>query len=288
MKHKIYPISVVSLDKPYIGDPNYIVEYITSLTYSDETTISYYKGDNPEKIANIVAGILIVKEELKNNILNYKARTIIFVSDPVLFWARILSSNFENSFIDKNPTVNSSKTISTNSFVEEGSTIGSKTKIYPNTTILKSTIIGKNCVIQSGSVLGGLGMSYVKDEVNQYFKIVQLGMLDIEDNVDIGCNCSILRGIMEPTKIGQGSKIGNNVNIGHNVVVGNNCYISSGVTIGGACTIGDNSWISPGVTITDHIAVGPNSKIGTGSVIIKDVLGNSFYLGNPARKIKDI
>ncbi len=288
MKHRIKPISAKTLNKKSIGNAEFTVEYITSLGYSDESTITFYKGEDLEVISGISAGILIVKESLQEKIVNFMATTILFTVDPMLFFAELLTDNFENSFTDKNTSSFDNCYISENAYIEDQVRIDAGSKVYPNATILNSTSIGKNCVIQSGAVLGGIGMSYVKDEFEIFQKIIQLGLLEIANNVDIGCNTTLLRGIFEKTSIGEGTKIGNNVNIGHNVIVGKNCYISSGVVIGGACIIGDNCWISPGVSIVDHINIGSNSKIGTGAVVLKDVLSNSFYLGNPARKIKDI
>ncbi|MBQ4820081.1 UDP-3-O-(3-hydroxymyristoyl)glucosamine N-acyltransferase [Aquimarina sp. MMG016] len=288
MKHPIRPISVSSLEQEFLGNSDFQVKYITSLAYSDDTTITFYKGDDLDRIAKTSAGILIVKEELKGKIKDYIASAILFTDNPMLFFAKLLAKNFENTFTDQKKIVNDESKISSDAYIEDEVHIGNETKVYPNVTILNSTSIGSNCVIQSGSVLGGIGMSYVKDDLGNFNKIVQLGILEICDNVDIGSNVSVLRGIFEKTYIGEGTKIGNNVNIGHNVVIGKNCYISSGVIIGGACNIGDNCWISPGVSIVDHIKVGDGAKIGTGAVVIKDVLENSFYLGNPARKIKDL
>jgi len=288
MKHPIKSVSARSLKKHHLGDSDYSVQYIASLGHSDQSTITFYKGDKLDVISNTSAGILIVDENLEQKIENFKAGSVLFVPDPMFLFAKILADNFENNFTDNKLADHFNSNVSKFSYVEDEVKIGADTKIYPNVTILNTTSIGKNCVIQSGTVLGGIGMSYVKDKLKNYHKIIQLGILEIEDNVDIGTNVSVLRGIFEKTIIQEGTKIGNNVNIGHNVVIGKNCYISSGVVIGGACTIGDNCWISPGAVIVDHINVGENSKIGTGAVILKDVLKNSFYLGNPARKIKDI
>jgi UDP-3-O-[3-hydroxymyristoyl] glucosamine N-acyltransferase len=109
----------------------------------------------------------------------------------------------------------------------------------------------------------------------------------VEDDVTIGTNVSILKGMLEDTIIGAGTRIANNVCIGHSVRIGKNCYVSSGVTIGGACVIEDNCWLAVGITLTDHVKVGKNTMIGAGAVLIKDALPDSLYLGNPARKVSE-
>ena len=285
MKYKISSINASLFGLSFLGDDSYDVTYVAALSNCDETAITFYKGDDVERASLIKAGILILNESMKNKIGMFKAKAILFDKNPMLLFAKIIANNYENSFTDSTVREKQDLNISSRAYVEDEVILGLGTKIFPNVTIFNKTIIGGNCSIQSGSVLGGIGMSYIVEE-GKYHKMVQLGNLEIADNVDIGTNTSVLRGILETTRIGEGTKIGNNVNIGHNVVIGNNCYISSGAIIGGACVIGDNCWISPGVVIADHINVGNNSKIGVGSVIIKEVLSNSFYLGNPARKIK--
>ena len=286
MKYAISPVKASLFNLDFIGDVAYEVRFIAPLNDCDETTITFYKGDEIDRASIIKAGILILNEKMRNRMVNFEAKAILFSKNPMLLFAQIIKKNFNNDFTDSKTHKIQKVIISNDAYIEEEVTIGENTKIFPNTTIFNSTSIGKNCIIQSGSILGGIGMSYIKDENLEYYRLVHLGNLEILDNVDIGTNTSILRGILETTKIGSGTKIGNNVNIGHNVIIGQGCYISSGVTIGGACIIGDNCWISPGVVISDHINIGSNSNIGVGSVVIKEVLSDSFYLGNPARKIK--
>lgn len=286
MKYPIKPISASSFNLDFLGKKSYNVDYLTSLDNCDYTSITFYKGEDTERASSIEVGILILNIGLKDKIEKFEAKTILFCKNPMLLFAKIIGDNYDNDFSDSTLRENKKVTVSEFAYVEDKVVLGNGTKVFPNVTIFDKTSIGDNCVIQSGSVIGGFGMSYVQDQEKEYHKIVQLGNLIIEDNVDIGTNTSVLRGILETTVVGKGTKIGNNVNVGHNVVIGKNCYISSGVTIGGACVIGDNCWISPGVSISDHINIGSNSKIGVGSVVIKEVLSDSFYLGNPARKLK--
>src|SRR5690606_32775837 len=144
--------------------------------------------------------------------------------------------------------------------------IGLNSTVFPNASIFRSTTIGSDCIVQSGSVLGGNGLGDVQYE-DKFYRFIHLGQLIIADNVHIGCNVTILRGMLENTVIGSGTRIANNVNIGHNVIIEENCYISSGVTIGGACIIRQGAWIAPGATLTDHVEVGENTMLGTGAVI---------------------
>lgn len=288
MKFSIKPVSAGNFGSSFIGDSEFHATQIAGLSECDSSCITYYKGDDIQKIKNIEAGILITEPISEESITGFKSRAIVFSKNPKYDFIRIISENYENTFeIDPEADkIDSTAKIAHSAFIESTVTIKKSTHIFPNSSILGTALIGENCMIQSGSVIGAIGLGHVYNE-GKYHRFVQLGKTIIEDNVDIGANVTVLRGIMEKTIIGEGTKIGNNVNIGHNTIIGKNCYISSGATIGGACIIEDNCWISPGVTISDHIHVAAHSKLGVGAVVIKDTLPNSFYLGNPARKISD-
>ncbi|MFT7157512.1 MAG: UDP-3-O-[3-hydroxymyristoyl] glucosamine N-acyltransferase [Parvicella sp.] len=266
------------------GDLSHRVHFIANLNNSNQDSLTFFSGLNLERAALLEIGILLVDIRLKEQLFEFKSKCVVFCDLPKYRFTQVLSRFFTDSFDDIEATINLK--ISTKAFVEEGAFIGENTEIYPNASIFKATSLGKNCIVQSGSVIGGNGLGDVKFE-GQYHRFTHLGKLEIADNVHIGCNVSVLRGMLEDTRIGSGTRIANNVNIGHNVVIEENCYISSGVTIGGACVIKKNSWLSVGVTLSDHVEVGENSMIGTGAVLIKDALPNSLYLGNPARRVGD-
>jgi UDP-3-O-[3-hydroxymyristoyl] glucosamine N-acyltransferase len=131
-------------------------------------------------------------------------------------------------------------------------------------------------------------MSYIKGKNGDYTRLTHLGNVEIGDNVEIGCNTTVLRGILEATVIKSGAKIGNQVNIGHSSIIGENCYISAGAVVGGATIVGDNCWIAPGVSIRDNIKIGDNCTIGVGSTVVKDTEPNSVYYGSPAKLVNKI
>lgn len=284
----IKKISVVEIGLPFVGNKNYFVENIAGLSHANETCISFTRWDDPEVVQNLEVGILIVPLILKDQIVDYKSKAIVFSLNPKCTFIEIIAKNHNNSFelVPVKPEIDKTSIISEKAFIESEVRIGKNCKIYPNTSVFNSVVIGDNCDIQSNSVIGGVGLGDVYND-GKYNKFVHLGSVIIHNNVSIGTNVSIMRGMLEETIIGEGTKIGNNVNIGHNVNIGKNCYISSGATIGGASKIGDNCWISIGATLNDHVNVGTNTKIGTGAVLIRDAMENSFYLGNPAKKISE-
>jgi UDP-3-O-[3-hydroxymyristoyl] glucosamine N-acyltransferase len=289
MKYRIpQPITASFFDLPFSGDSIYQVNYVASLDAADSTTIIFYSGNDISFLDHVEAGIIIAHSSLKKNISGHKAKAIVYCDKPKFIFLSFLEKFFKNTFETGfgKRTIHNLVKVSEKSYIESEVVIGDGGEIYPHVTIYNPTCIGKNCVIQSGSVIGGIGLGDLWYN-GKYNKFVHLGSVIIEDDVTIGTNVSVLRGMLEDTVIGSGTRIANNVCIGHSVRIGRNCYIASGATIGGACIIEDNCWLAVGVTLTDHVKIGKNTMIGTGAVLIKDALPDSFYLGNPARKISE-
>lgn len=140
-------------------------------------------------------------------------------------------------------------------------TIGKNTLIFPNVVIGDRTIIGDNVIIQSGTVLGGDAFYYRKLEGN-YDRLISVGNVIIENNVEIGNNCTIDRGVTDSTIIGQGSVLDNQIQIGHDTVIGKKCLIASLTGIAGCCIIEDE------VTIWGQVGIASGNNIASGTVLL--------------------
>jgi UDP-3-O-[3-hydroxymyristoyl] glucosamine N-acyltransferase len=145
--------------------------------------------------------------------------------------------------------------------------IGNDVIIHPNVTIRERTIIGSRVIIHSGTVIGSDGFGFAPDGTT-YHKIPHTGIVQIDDDVEIGANNAIDRGTFGKTHIGQGVKTDNLVHVAHNVSVGANTVLVALVGISGSVTIGKNAIIAgqAGVaghlTIGDHATVGPQTGVG--------------------------
>src|SRR6185312_144618 len=128
-----------------------------------------------------------------------------------------------------------------NVFLGNNVSIGSNCVIHPNVTIYDDSIIGDNVEIHSGTVIGGDAFYFnTKKNRESWFKKMQsCGNVIIENDVEIGANCTIDRGVSDSTVIGSGSKLDNLIQIGHDVVIGKNCLIASQVGIAGGTVLGD-------------------------------------------------
>lgn len=166
-------------------------------------------------------------------------------------------------------------------FVGEGAKIGKKCLIYPNVAILDRCIIGNNVIIHSGAVVGGDGFGFVRDGAAS-IKIPQIGIVQIDDDVEIGVNNCIDRAALGRTWIQRGTKTDNLVHIAHNVVVGEDTIIVAQTGISGSCHIGREVIIGGQVGISDHVKVEDRAMIGPQSGIAKAVGRGEVVSGSPA------
>jgi UDP-3-O-[3-hydroxymyristoyl] glucosamine N-acyltransferase len=151
--------------------------------------------------------------------------------------------------------------------------------------IKSNTIIGNNVTIGCNCTIGGAGFGYEKNEVNEYKFMPHLGGVKISDNVNVGDNCSIDKGVLENTFIGEGVKIDNLVHIAHGVQIGSNSLIIANTMIGGSASIGKNVWVAPSASLINKIKIGDAAIIGMGAVVIKDVDNSTTVAGNPAKPL---
>jgi UDP-3-O-[3-hydroxymyristoyl] glucosamine N-acyltransferase len=189
-------------------------------------------------------------------------------------------------FIMSNSVIKDGSYIGANSFIGENVVVGFDSVIHPNVSVYNGTFIGDNVIIHSGTVIGCDGFGYVIDKKSNY-KIPQTGQVEIKNNVEIGSNCSIDRGTIGKTVIGEGSKLDNLIQIAHNVKIGKNCLIASQVGISGSTFIGDSCTFAGQVGVAGHLKIGPDSTFAAKSGVTKSHKGGKTYAGFPARKIRE-
>ncbi len=171
-------------------------------------------------------------------------------------------------------------------FIGRDVRIGEDTVIYPNVSIYDRTIIGKRVIIHAGVVLGADGFAYIWDG-QRHRKIPQLGVLEFEDDVEIGANTCVDRASMDKTVIRQGTKIDNLVQIGHNVAIGEHSIIVSQVGIAGSVTVGKNVILGGKAGVRDHVVIGDNVRAAGGTGITKDVKEHAVISGTPHMPHRD-
>ena len=265
--------------------------------------------DNPkfkEKIYTTQASCIITSFDIKD-----VKKPIIKCKNPSLAITKIIEKMFpldmqhpkgvdKSALIGKNVKLGKDVAIGANSVIEHGASIGDRsiiyplvyigrdtvvgknTLIYPNVTVREKAIIGNNVTIHSSSVIGSDGFGFVKNG-QVFLKIPQMGIVEIQDDVEIGACVSIDRARFGKTVIGKGTKIDNLVQIAHNVRIGENCIVVAQVGISGSVNIGNNVMLGGQAGITDHVDIGDNVMVSAKGGITKSVPSRTIMSGIPAR-----
>jgi len=175
--------------------------------------------------------------------------------------------------------------IGAGSYVGHETVIGSACLIYPRVTIRERSRIGSRVIIHSGAVIGADGFGFEMVE-GRHEKIQQLGIVQIDDDVEIGANTTVDRARFGRTWIQQGVKIDNLVQIAHNVVIGKNSVIVAQTGISGSTRVGERVTMAGQVGIVGHVEIADGSVIAAQSGVSKSVPGGVWF-GYPARPIEE-
>lgn len=166
--------------------------------------------------------------------------------------------------------------------------VGVRTTIHPNCVIYDGAQIGDDCVIHAGTVVGSDGFGYVKDAEGAHHQFPQIGSVVIEENVEIGANCTIDRGSLGVTRIGSGTKIDNLVHIAHNVQIGKRVLIAGQSGIAGSSVVGDDVVIAGQVGIADHVTIHSGAVIGAKSAVFPNkIIRPGVWSGIPVRLLDE-
>jgi len=185
-----------------------------------------------------------------------------------------------HAVIEDGSQIGDDTVIGAGSYVGHETTIGSACLIYPLVTIRERSRIGSRVIIHSGAVIGADGFGFEMVDGRQQ-KIQQLGIVQIDDDVEIGANTTIDRARFGRTWVQEGVKIDNLVQIAHNVVIGKNTVIAAQTGIAGSVQIGQRVLIGGQVGVIGHIEIGDGAAIGAQSGIAKTI-SDGVWFGSPA------
>ncbi|HHH72983.1 MAG TPA: UDP-3-O-(3-hydroxymyristoyl)glucosamine N-acyltransferase [Sulfuricurvum sp.] len=175
-------------------------------------------------------------------------------------------ANLENGV-----TVGKGCTIMAGAYLGSNVSVGDGTVVLPNATIYRDCVIGKQCRIHGGTTIGADGFGYSHTQTGEHVKIYQNGNVIIEDDVEIGSNCSVDRAVFASTCIRRGTKIDNNVHIGHNCDIGEDSILVAQVGVGGSTSLGRNCVVSGQTAFTDHLEIAPFSTFTARSGVTKSI-----------------
>ena len=233
----------------------------------------------------------------QNSLLDFYKIVAYFYPDSSIDKEKVIISNNNNSFlkknisigkntlIDKSADIGKDTDIGNNVIIKQGVHIGKNCKIGSN-VMIENALLGDNIVIKSGTLIGQTGFGFTFEKKKR-IKFPHIGRVIIENDVQIGSFCTIDRGSLTDTVIGEFTSIDNQVQIAHNVKIGNFCMIAAQSGIAGSTIIGNNVKIGGQTGISGHLSIGNNVKIGGKSGVIADIKDNQIVMGYPAKSIRD-
>ena len=189
-----------------------------------------------------------------------------------------------NVLIGKNVKIGKNSKIGSFTIIEHNVLIGNNCVISSH-VMIKNSIIGNDVIVQDGCKIGSKGFGFIPLK-DKNLKFPHIGKVIIKDNVELASSCTIDRGSIDDTIIGENTYLDNQVHVAHNVKMGKNCMIAGQVGFAGSTTIGDNVSIGGQAGISGHLKIGNNVKIGGGSGVIKDIEDNTVVMGYPAVPFK--
>lgn len=185
-----------------------------------------------------------------------------------------------HAVIEPGTKIGDNTTIGAGSYIGHDTTIGSDCLIYPSVTIRERSRIGSRVIIHSGAVIGADGFGFEMID-GRHEKIQQLGLVQIDDDVEIGANTTVDRARFGRTWIQRGVKIDNLVQIAHNVVIGKNSVIVAQTGISGSTRVGERVTMAGQVGIVGHVEIGDGTIIAAQSGVSKSLPGGVWF-GYPA------
>jgi len=163
--------------------------------------------------------------------------------------------------VGDNSQIGAGSSIGPGAYLGKGVRLGSKCCIHPRASILDGCIIGDRVIIHTGAVIGADGYGYAQDEAGRHVKIHQTGIVQIDDDVEIGANTTVDRAAFGRTWIKRGAKIDNLVMIAHNVVVGEDSLLVAQVGISGSTRIGNQVMLAGQVGVVGHVQIGDRVRV---------------------------
>lgn len=238
------------------------------------------KVDDPYTAFTVVLGKYFNPQENKTGI-----EQPCYISENAKIGANPYIGAF--AYIGKNVTVGDNVKIYPNAYIGDNVYIGNDTVINAGVKIYSHCIIGSHCTLHAGTVIGSDGFGYAPQADGTYVKTPQTGNVIIEDNVEIGSNCSIDRATMGSTIIKKGVKLDNLIQIAHNVEIGENTAIAAQTGISGSTKLGKNCVVAGQVGFAGHLTIADGSQFGAQAGIGKNITdkGKGWH-GSPAIDIK--
>ena len=290
----------------------YQIDDFVSFSSLKANSVSFFENKKNNS-TSVNSGVCIIKET-NSKLINDNIIKIPY-QNPKLGFSKLLEIYFtknntklnnqihptaiihETALIGENVTIGAYSNIEKGVVIENNASIGARVNISFNSKIgkrsnissgvfIECTILGDDVYVAPNTVIGKLGFSFTPD-TNNTFLTPHIGAVTIGDGTNIGSCCTIDRGLIDNTIIGDYVMIDNQVHIGHNCVIGDYCILAGQVGLSGSVKLQKNVMMGGDVSIKDNITIGENSIIAGASKVFKDFPKNSKIAGNPAQYLME-
>jgi UDP-3-O-[3-hydroxymyristoyl] glucosamine N-acyltransferase len=320
--NKTYPLSHLAehLGGTIVGDEHLSISGLCTLESPIPNNITFLRSESKdaahralEKVPSPTA--VIVSHEIAPQTTLINGPSLILVKESYPAFLNLISLFFAEerpavgihptACIDPTATIGEGASIGAHTYVGprcsigknlimrsharlyEDISLGDDVTLYSGVSIRHGTKIKDRVTIHDNSVIGADGFGYTPDPKLGLRKVPQLGIVIIENDVEIGANTCIDRGAFGPTMIGRGAKIDNLVQIGHNATIGNFTIVCGGCGIAGSTKIGDGVVLAGKVGVADHLTIASGARIGGGSSVLNSLTEPGDYVGYPAINASD-
>lgn len=301
------------IDGEIVGDAALDISGIAGIKEAKPGDITFLANAKYESLLNetSASAVLVAKDcDLDTNLAVIKTKDPSYAFSKVI---TLLNPDLEKHFegIDDKAVVADSVRLGDNvavgpcAIIEEGAVVGEGTVVYagvyigrdavigkncilyPNLTIRERCVLGDNVIIHSGTVIGSDGFGFATID-GEHKKIPQVGIVEIEDDVEIGSNVTVDRARFDKTLIRRGAKIDNLVQIAHNVEIGQHALVVAQVGISGSTKVGKYAILAGQVGVAGHLEIGDQAVVGAQGGVTKSLEGGKQYWGTPARDMKTV
>ncbi len=276
------------------------IDGIHTLSEATSTQLSFFNSEKyMDQLPKTAAAAVFIEEKYAELL---PATTVALITDEPYLKLALASKFFAHKLetkgghpemgkgcdIDKRVRFGKDVTLGDNviilagSYIGDNVTVGSDTVLHPNVTLYHGTKLGERCIIHSGTVIGCDGYGFAHTKLGEHVKIYQNGNALVEDDVEIGANCTVDRAVFGTTYIRKGTKLDNLIQIAHNCDVGEHTLCAAQAGIAGSTTLGRNVVIGGQSAIAGHLKVGDFVTLAGRSGVTKSLEGGKTYAGFPA------
>jgi UDP-3-O-[3-hydroxymyristoyl] glucosamine N-acyltransferase len=282
-----------------LGDDAVEIDGVASIEEAGPADITFLAHPRYRSyLVNSRAGAIIVGRDVPVESLREPGKNFIQVSQPYVAFAKVIEvfnpvpryagkisplaaieataivdegvTVFPHVYVGKETRVHRGTVLFPGVFLGDGVEVGEECLVYPGVTVREGCRVGNRVILHAGAVIGSDGFGYAGDG-RERIKIPQVGIVVIEDDVEIGANTTIDRATLGRTIIGRGTKIDNLVQIAHNVVIGQYSIIAAQTGVAGSTGIGNEVILAGQVGVVDHVEIGDKARIGPQTGIPRSV-----------------